>query len=370
MVISFPYFRYTRWVHYLFKFCIRRNSNAYTKILLAIFSIPNHYQYHWYFTYFYWIQIKFNVGYMRGRVIKSTGSWYQVLNEQHEVVNCRIKGKLRLDGIKHTNPIAVGDWVAYQSDEKTDSHNIFSIEPRKNYIIRTSSNLSKQTHIIASNIDYVMIVCTLALPTTSTGFIDRILVTAEAYHIPSILVFNKTDIYNEQTHSLLTELIELYENEVGYKCLRTSALSGDGIFEMKALLKDNSTLIVGHSGVGKSSLLNAIESKLDLKTGVLSNYHLKGKHTTTFAEMHELSFGGFIVDTPGIREFGIVDIPDADLSHYFKEMKPYIGKCKFNNCIHTNEPGCAIKEALNEGKINESRYHSYLSMLLKEDFYA
>lgn len=307
---------------------------------------------------------------MRGRVLRSTGSWYEVLTEQQEIISCRIKGKIRLDGIKHTNPIAVGDWVVYETDSKTHSHNISAIESRKNYIIRKSSNLSKQTHIIASNMDYVIIICTLALPPTSTGFIDRILVTAEAYHIPAIIVFNKIDLYNTESLEWLDEMIHLYQNKAGYTCIKTSAISGVGNEELKKYLLNNTSVIIGHSGVGKSTLINHIEPGLELKTGSLSNFHHKGKHTTTFAEMHALSFGGYIIDTPGIREFGIVDIPDEELSHFFREMRPYVGKCRFNDCKHINEPDCAVKEAVSNGKIDESRYHSYLSILLKEDLFA
>jgi ribosome biogenesis GTPase len=308
---------------------------------------------------------------MKGRVIKSTGSWYLVLDEQNQLIKCRIKGKFRLDGIKHTNPIAVGDYVIFESEDDNDDMGVIKkIIDRKNYIIRKASNLSKQTHVIASNIDCVLILATLDLPTTSTGFIDRILVTAEAYHIPAVIVFNKCDLFDAESMQHLDALIDLYQNKIGYKCLKVSALENSGIDLLRKLLTNQTTLVVGHSGVGKSTLLNTIQPSLNLKTGALSNYHLKGQHTTTFAEMHPLNFGGFIIDTPGIREFGLVDIPDAELSHYFKEMRPHIGGCKFNNCKHINEPGCNIINLVQKGDITELRYHSYMSMLLKEDLYA
>lgn len=307
---------------------------------------------------------------MRGRIIKSTGSWYQVLSDENLIIKARIKGKIRLKDIKHTNPIAVGDWVDYEMEGDEGNAVIHHIHERQNYIIRKSSNLSKQTHILASNIDYVFIMATVAFPQTSIGFIDRILVTAEAYHIKPILIFNKIDLYNNEQQNRLNELCDLYEHKVGYSCMKVSALTKEGIDRLKDLLKNHTSLIIGHSGVGKTSTLNAIESGLGLKTSSLSSYHQKGQHTTTFAEMYPLSIGGFIIDTPGIREFGVIDIPDNELSHYFKEMKQYIGDCKFSNCLHTHEPNCAIINALNEGKISMIRYQSYLSILANEDVFA
>jgi ribosome biogenesis GTPase len=307
---------------------------------------------------------------MKGRILKSTGSWYDVLSDDSSsIIKSRIKGKFRLDDIKHTNPVAVGDWVEYTYEEGQDTGVISIIHERKNYIIRKASNQSKQTHIIASNLDYVMILATLDLPPTSTGFIDRILATAEAYHIPAIIVFNKIDLYDPESLESLDELIYLYENKIGYKCIKTSTINHIGLDEIKEVLLNRTTLVIGHSGVGKSSLLNSIEPSLHLKTGKLSNYHLKGQHTTTFAEMHQLNKSTFIIDTPGIREFGLVDIPDAELSHYFKEMQPFIGMCKFNNCKHINEPGCEIIKMVEDDKISPLRYHSYVSMLLKADLY-
>jgi ribosome biogenesis GTPase len=306
---------------------------------------------------------------MKGRVLKSTGSWYDVLCDgANNIIKCRIKGKFRLDDIKHTNPIAVGDWVEYRIEDGQETGIISMIQERKNYIIRKASNQSKQTHIIASNLDYVMILATLDLPPTSTGFIDRILVTAEAYHIPAIIVFNKVDLYDPESMKSLDEIIQLYE-KIGYRCIKTSVIKAIGLEKVRDVLTNHTTLVIGHSGVGKSSLLNAIEPTLQLKTGALSNYHLKGQHTTTFAEMHQLDKDSFIIDTPGIREFGLVDIADAELSHYFKEMQAYIGTCKFNNCKHINEPGCKIISLVEEEIISPLRYHSYTSMMLKADLY-
>jgi ribosome biogenesis GTPase len=305
---------------------------------------------------------------MRGRVIKSTGSWYQVCTEDAQLFPCRIKGKFRLNGIKHTNPITVGDWVNFELEGTEGNGVIDKIEDRQNYIIRKSNNLSKQTHIIASNIDQAVLIVSLVSPRTSTGFIDRFLLTAEAYHIPCILVFNKHDLMNEGFIDIQNELINLYQ-KIGYTCIQTSVKTGYGLEELKELLRNKNSLLSGHSGVGKSSLINAIEPSLDLKTAIVSAASNKGQHTTTFAEMHPLQFGGYLIDTPGIREFGVVDISKQELSHFFKEMKGLIGQCKFNNCIHLNEPGCAIMESVNEGKIDIGRYQSYLSILNNEDIY-
>jgi len=306
---------------------------------------------------------------MKAIVTKSTGSWYDALTEEGKFIRCRIKGKLRLKDFKHTNPVTVGDHVIIDIESGDESAAITEIEPRKNYIIRKASNLSKQTHIIASNIDLAVLVASFAAPQTSTGFIDRFLVTAEAYHIPACIVFNKIDLLNDDLLQHADEIANRYRN-IGYEVIYTSVINHIGIDTIKKILHEKVTLLTGHSGVGKSSLLNSIDNSLQIKTGSISNYHQKGQHTTTFAEMHRLASGGFIIDTPGIREFGIVDIEDEELSHYFKEMKSYIGKCKFNNCLHTNEPGCAIKEAVIHGSISEERYASYVSILANEDLYA
>jgi ribosome biogenesis GTPase len=305
---------------------------------------------------------------MRGIVIRSTGSWYDILLEDKTKIQCRIKGRFRLEGIKHTNPIAVGDWVEVEKESSTEHGIITKIEQRKNYIIRKSSNLSKQTHIIASNIDQLLIVATLVYPVTSLGFIDRLLLTAEAYHIPSIIVFNKSDLCEGELAEILNQTIHLYKN-IGYTCFDTSIISGKNTETLKEILTQKTTLVSGHSGVGKSSLLNSISPNLHLKTGQISNFSQKGMHTTTFAEMFELDFGGYIIDTPGIKEFGLVDFDEAELSHYFIEMRPYLTQCKFNNCKHLNEPGCAIKQAVESGLIAEERYESYINMLTKEDYY-
>ena len=306
---------------------------------------------------------------MDGIVVKSTGSWYEVMKPSGEIINCRLKGKFRLQGLKHTNPVTVGDKINYEMEPNSENGVIFSIEPRKNYIIRKSSNLSKQTHIIASNIDQAILMVTIAFPTTSLGFIDRFLVTAEAYHIPTTIIFNKVDLCTNGLEDVLQETIDLYHKKVGYAFLKTSVNDKIGLDEVKELLQNKTTLVAGHSGVGKSSLLNAIEPNLNLRTGIISKTSFNGQHTTTFAQMHPLSFGGFIIDTPGIREFGVVDLNNAELSHYFKEMKPFIGKCKFNNCQHIHEPQCTVLEALEAGQIPNERYQSYLSIMANEDVF-
>ena len=306
---------------------------------------------------------------MQGIVIKSTGSWYMVRKEDGSIVSCRIKGKFRLSGIKHTNPITVGDVVEFDLEPSNQNGVIHKIQERKNYIIRKANNLSKQTHIIAANIDQAMLMVTLAFPKTSLGFIDRFLMTAEAYHIPATIVFNKVDLFSNEMEDLLDDTIALYQNNIGYPCIKTSVKNNIGLDEVKEFLKDKTTLVSGHSGVGKSSLLNAIEPELNIKTGDISSYSFKGQHTTTFAEMHPLSFGGYIIDTPGIREFGLVDFDDREISHYFKEMKGFIGKCKFNNCKHMNEPNCSIIKAVEEHLISAERYQSYLSIMNNDDIY-
>lgn len=299
----------------------------------------------------------------RGLVYRSTGSWYKVkFNDQF--VDARIKGKFRIKGIKTTNPIAVGDEV--ELEEIDGEYIIKDILARKNYIIRKSVNLSKQAHIIACNVDRALFVVTINHPHTSTGFIDRFLITAEAYHIPVTLVFNKIDLYDEKDQKQLNHLQSAYE-KIGYQCIQTSATNGKGIEEVKQLLTDQTTLLSGHSGAGKSTLINQVDKELDVKTGDISTVHLKGKHTTTFAEMFDLSFGGRIIDTPGIKGLGLVDFDKAELSHYFLEMRERLHNCKFNNCQHLKEPGCAIKEALVNGEIEEFRYDNYLSMYFDED---
>ena len=303
---------------------------------------------------------------MRGLVTKSTGSWYVVLGEDNQRLECRIKGKFRTKGIKTTNPVAVGDWVNYDMEPEQKSGIITHLEPRKNYIIRKSVNLSKQAQIIGANLDQAVLVVTLASPPTSLGFIDRFLVTAEAYDIPAVLVFNKLDLFSEEGLEILAEYQSIYEH-IGYPCYSVSAQQGTHIPLLRDLLKDKITLVSGHSGVGKSTLINAIEPKALLKTGKISEWSDKGKHTTTFAEMIDLSFGGKLIDTPGIRELGIVDIEKQELSHFFPEMRVRLNQCRFNNCRHINEPGCVIIEAVEKGEIEPSRYESYLSIYNNQD---
>jgi ribosome biogenesis GTPase len=298
---------------------------------------------------------------MRGLVTKSTGSWYLVESEEGKRIQCRIKGKFRTKGIKTTNPIAVGDWVDYEYEPDQDSAVITALEPRRNYIIRRSINLSKQAQIIGANLDQAMLVVTLASPPTSLGFIDRFLVTAEAYDIPAFLVFNKLDLFSEEGLEILEDYMAMYEH-IGYPCYSVSAREKTNIAEVRLLLKDKTTLVSGHSGVGKSTLINAIEPSVDLKTGEISDWSDKGKHTTTFAEMIDLSFGGKLIDTPGIRELGIVDIEKAELAHFFPEMRARLNECRFHNCRHINEPGCVVIQAVENGEIESSRYDSYLSI--------
>lgn len=302
---------------------------------------------------------------MKGIVVKSTGSWYAVMDESRKIVNCRIKGKFRMQGIKSTNPIAVGDKVEFNIEDN-DTGIISEIEKRKNYIIRKSINLSKQSHIIAANIDQAFLIATLVFPRTSTGFIDRFLVTAEAYNIPTIILFNKSDLMDAETLEIQKEMIEMYER-IGYPCYVISALKKQDLEMLKTLIKDKTNLVSGHSGVGKSTLVNSLEPGLNLKTGEISQTHSKGMHTTTFAEMLPLSFGGFIIDTPGIKELGLIHIKKEELAHFFPEIRSIMHKCHFNNCRHVNEPKCAVKEAVEKGEISESRYYNYLSMYNSEE---
>ena len=301
---------------------------------------------------------------MTGTVYKSTGSWYYVKSTENKFYNCRIKGKFRMKGIKSTNPIAVGDVVDFDLDETVDEVNgiITNIHDRKNYIVRKSVNLSKQTHIIASNIDIGFLIVTINNPTTTTSFIDRFLVTAKAYGIEAILIFNKIDTFDEATLDEQLYLQHTYQ-EIGYKCLRVSATDNKGVSELMDLMKGKVSMFSGHSGVGKSTLVNAIEPTLNLKTKEISNSHAQGQHTTTFAEMFDLSNNIRIIDTPGIRGFGMVDMEKQEVSDYFPEFFALKEDCKFNNCLHKEEPHCAIKKALDEDKIAWSRYQSYLKIL-------
>ena len=301
---------------------------------------------------------------MTGTVYKSTGSFYSVKTENNEFFECRIKGKFRMKGIKSTNPIAVGDVVDFELDETTDETvgQIHNIHDRKNYIVRKSVNLSKQTHIIASNIDVVFLLITINNPPTTTSFIDRFLVTAEAYGIEAVLVFNKIDTFDEAMLEEQLYLQHIY-SEIGYKCLRISSTEKKGIEQLKEMMIGKTSMFSGHSGVGKSTLVNALEPNLNLKTKHISEQSKQGQHTTTFAEMYDLFFDAKIIDTPGIKGFGIVDMESAEISDYFPEFFKLKDQCKFNNCLHKEEPHCAVKEALENDKIAWSRYNSYLKIL-------
>jgi len=305
---------------------------------------------------------------MVGVVYKSTGSWYTVKTEKGEFFECRIKGKFRIQGIKSTNPIAVGDVVQFNIEHLGDDTvgTIHRIEDRKNYIIRKSVNLSKQTHIIAANLDQVFLLVTLNNPTTYTIFIDRFLATAEAYDIPAILLFNKIDTYNQEELAEVKYLAALYR-DVGYTCIGISAKARKHVEKVKALMIGKLSMFTGHSGAGKSTLVNALEPELELKTAEISEQHLQGQHTTTFAEMYDLSFGARIIDTPGIKGFGIVDMEKEEIGDYFPEFFALKGECKFNNCLHLDEPECAVKEALENEEVAWSRYRSYVQMITGDE---
>jgi len=302
---------------------------------------------------------------VKGLVYKSTGSWYQVKSDVGKFYQCRIKGKLRLSGIRSTSPVAVGDRVGFDLDDEAVGV-IHTIDQRENYLVRKSVNLSKQLHIIGANIDLVFLVITLKNPETFTTFIDRFLVSAAAFGIETVLLFNKMDQYTEEELEIVNELKVLYTS-IGYKSLLCSTKSNQGMSELRNLMKDNTSIFSGHSGVGKSTLINTVAPELRLKIGEISEQHGQGQHTTTFAEMYDLSFGGRIIDSPGIRGFGIADINKEEIARYFKEFFKASENCKFNNCQHLSEPGCAVKSELEEGTIAESRYQSYLSMVLEEE---
>lgn len=310
----------------------------------------------------------------KGIVIKSTGSWYTVETENGERFECKIKGKFRIKDIKSTNPVAVGDRVEFtlqsvSSDENQQKIGLISgIEERRNYIIRRSQNLSKQSHIIAANIDQAVLVVTLNFPVTTTTFIDRYLASAEAYRIPVLIVFNKVDRYNQEELAGLENLTELYQ-KIGYKCLNTSAITLAGIEALKNALKDKINVFNGHSGVGKSTLINILEPGLKLKTMDISDSHRTGKHTTTFTTLYKLHFGGYIIDTPGIKAFGMLEMEAWEISHYFPEIFSKAKKCQYSNCSHTHEPDCAVKKAVETGEIATSRFISYLGLLEADDKY-
>lgn len=303
---------------------------------------------------------------MTGLVTKSTGSWYSVRTKKGDYFECRIPGKFRMKGIKSTNPISVGDKVDFELEASKKTGIINKIHDRINYIVRKSVNLSKQIHIIAANIDVAFLLITIDNPPTFPGFIDRFLATAEAYNIPSVLLFNKMDSYEDSQLEMVEELTQIY-SDIGYMCIEISATENFNIDLVKELMKDKVTMFSGHSGVGKSTLINAIEPTLNIKTAEISSQHKQGLHTTTFAEMHELSFGGFIIDTPGIKGFGVVDFEPHQITDYFPELFVLKKGCKFNNCLHQKEPNCAVKKALKNDEIAPSRYFSYLQLLNKEE---
>lgn len=296
-----------------------------------------------------------------GLVIKNTGSWYLVKTEDSEI-ECKVKGNFRLKGIRSTNPVTVGDRVKILLSSEGTAAFITEIEDRKNYIIRRSSNLSKQSHIIAANLDRVLLIVTANYPTTSTTFIDRFLASAEAYRVPATIVINKMDAYDAETTDYVDALVALYE-QIGYPCFKISARSNEGIDKLRKLLKDQISLFSGNSGVGKSTLINLLVPEADLKTGAISSSHNKGMHTTTFSEMIALPEGGYIIDTPGIKGFGTIDMAREEIYHFFPDIFKHAENCRFHNCLHLQEPGCAVRQAVEEHLISESRYASYLSML-------
>ncbi len=303
---------------------------------------------------------------MTGVVTKSTGSWYIVKADNGTFINSRIRGKFRIKGLKSTNPVTVGDIVDLELEEESKNGIITHIHDRKNYIIRKSVNLSKQTHIIAANIDQVFLLVTLKEPQTFTSFIDRFLATAEAYSIPAIIIFNKIDIYNTNEKEQKNALEAIYK-KIGYKCIDVSAIKNINIKKLEDLMKGKVNMFSGHSGIGKSTLINKVAPNLHLKTAEISTQHKQGQHTTTFAEMFDLPFGGSIIDTPGIKGFGVVDFQEEEIGDFFPEIFALKQECKFNNCLHTNEPKCAIKKAVENNDIAFSRYKSYLQLLAGED---
>ena len=304
---------------------------------------------------------------MKGLVYKSTGNWYDVHTDSKVVYKCNIKGKFRSLGIKSTNPVAVGDRVVFEVTDELDSKGlIVKIENRDNYIIRKSVNLSKQTQIIASNIDCCFLFVTPSNPQTSSLFIDRILVSTKSYGIETVILFNKTDIYSEKDDELINNLNNIYKT-AGYKTLRISVKKGTNIDLVKSLMKNKVSVFTGHSGVGKSSLINNLDPSLNLRTSIISKQNEQGQHTTTFAEMFDLADGAKIIDSPGIKGFGLIDIDKNEIGGYFNEIAKLSQNCKFNNCLHNNEPSCAVKKAVDSNEISESRYNNYLSLLNSDD---
>lgn len=299
-----------------------------------------------------------------GTVISSTGSWYEVATDT-ETLNCRIRGRLRLKGIRSTNPVVVGDRVVVEPDG--DSSVITGILPRRNYIIRRASNLSKESHIIAANIDHALLIVTLSSPTTPREFVDRFLITCEAYKVPVTIILGKADIIDKEAKEEAEEFTAIY-NDAGYRVIRLSSVTGEGIEEIRSMLHNHTTLVAGNSGVGKSTLIGEIDPTIDIRIGEISDSHQQGKHTTTFSTMYPLD-GGYIIDTPGIKGFGLIDIDDKELCRYFPEMMRLSPECRFYNCTHTHEPGCAVQEAVKEGRVAWSRYESYLKILDEDDKY-
>jgi ribosome biogenesis GTPase len=300
----------------------------------------------------------------KGLVIKSTGSWYTVKNG-HDIIKCKIKGIFRIKDITTTNPVTVGDIVNYQVLSGNDIGIITDIQERKNYIIRKASNLSKEAHLIASNVDQAFLMFTLTSPETLLEFVDRFLVTAEAYHISTILIINKIDLYDDITLERMNSVKAIYRN-AGYRCYETSVTEKINIDIIKNLMKDKISVISGNSGVGKSALINAIDKNLNLKVEEISSYHKKGKHTTTFSEMYELKGGGYIIDTPGIKGFGLIDFEENEISLFFPEIFKLSKDCQYYNCSHIHEPGCAVKKALENGLLSASRYKSYVNIMNKD----
>ena len=301
---------------------------------------------------------------IEGTVVSSTGSWYEVATAEG-VLNCRIRGRLRLKGVRSTNPVVVGDRVLVEPDG--DSSVIVEIVPRRNYVIRRASNLSKESHIIAANIDRALLIVTLHSPTTPCEFVDRFLVTCEAYKVPVTIVLGKADTLVGEAAEEAEAFTAIYE-DAGYEVLRLSSITGEGVERVRAMLRDHTTLVAGNSGVGKSTLIGYIDPTLDIRTGEISDSHHQGKHTTTFSTMYALD-GGYIIDTPGIKGFGLIDIDDKELCRYFPEMMRLAPECRFYNCTHTHEPGCAVTEAVKQGEVAWSRYDSYLKILDEDDKY-
>lgn len=303
----------------------------------------------------------------KGLILRSTGSWYEVANEDGHIYRGRLRGKIKLDELKVTNPIAVGDYVYFEVEDVIENTAVITeIIARENYIIRQSTHKTAHGQIIAANLDQAFLVATLAMPRTSMGFIDRFLVAAESFRIPVFVVFNKTDILSDEGLTIQKELCNMYE-KIGYPCLEISALEDADLTHLHQKLANKKTLIAGHSGVGKSTLLNRLAPNLNLRTAKISNYSQKGVHTTTFAEMFEIKPQTYIIDTPGIKELGLMDMGENEISHYFPEMRNLLGKCRYNNCSHINEPNCAVIEAVKSGEIAQSRYESYVGMILPDD---